>query len=433
MQTQQGLYGVDVLNDFSLTTEDPIVIKSADDILAKLNVGNSLLRKKRDFIVNLMVNFKISLSTRSYLAIPRGKDYYSKLSKLTAREYETYDIVTQILDELKDKGYVSSRGYIAKALRTGYYPSKVFNSEIDKVQINRIIKLRPKAFVVLREKYKGENIDIDYKPTNFTRKLEKDLSIYHDLREKTKISIVGVDVVTYTNKKDFFVQNSAQDITANTFLASPTVIELRSGYLSRIFNETFKREGRFYRGVESGMPKEFRKMILINGNPTVELDYSAHHIRMLYHLRRIKILTDPYDVEPNKPGMRDIYKSVFLRCINTGSSRSALQSLWKYFNEDENAQKLLPDNSIDTRKALIEKLMNHNPKIKDDFFKQKCFTLMNKDSNIAHNILMHFASKGILVLCVHDSFIIEQEHKQELEKTMIDKYKKIFKFDPVIK
>lgn len=432
MQTPQGLYGKDVLNDFSLTTEDSTVINSADDILAKLNVGTSLLKKKRDFIVNLMVNFKISLITQSYLAIPRGKDYYSKLSKLVSIEYETYDIVTKVLNELENNGYVINRGFAAKALRTGYYPTKIFTAEIKKVQPDRIIKLRPKTFVVLREKFNNENIDIDYKSTNFTRKLEKELKLYNDLREKRNISVNSIDVLTYYAERDFLLSNAAQDLSLYP-LSTPMSINLRNGYLSRIFNKNFKREGRLYRGVETGMSKVLRRKIHINCNPTVELDYSAHHIRMLYHLRKINITGDPYDVEPNNPDMRSIYKSVFLRCINTRSRSSALQSLWKYFDEDEDAKKLLPDNSKDTRNKLIDKLMNHNPVIKDDFFKQKCFTLMNKDSTIAHKILIHFAKKGIMVLCVHDSFIIEKKYKQELEDKMIEEYKKIFKFNPVIK
>ncbi|MFZ0449115.1 MAG: hypothetical protein WAL98_07720 [Desulfatiglandaceae bacterium] len=31
------------------------------------------------------------------------------------------------------------------------------------------------------------------------------------------------------------------------------------------------------------MPKEVRKCIRIDGEPACELDYKAHHIRMLYH------------------------------------------------------------------------------------------------------------------------------------------------------
>lgn len=44
--------------------------------------------------------------------------------------------------------------------------------------------------------------------------------------------------------------------------------------------------------------------------------------------------------------------------------------------------------------------------------------LMNKDSTFSESIINHFTDKGIVVLCVHDSYIVEDHHEQELRTIM---------------
>lgn len=429
-----GLIGKDVFNDFELTTKHPGTIAEADAIRKKLSLGNRKLDIKRDFIVNLIVNFKISRITNGYLVIPRGNDVYTKLVNDYVPDYQRIKIVKKVLDELVDKGFIYCRGYIKRGQTSGYDTTSLdMYSAFVRLPFSEITTIKPKTFIHLREKVKGKNIDKEFTPTATTIKLDNDLKLYSTVRENNKITLEGVTKGELQLYNEILRRYAIDNLQTIKPINSLFKINLRTTYLVRIFNETLTQSGRFYRGLESNIANELRKNICINGNQTVELDYSAHHIRMLYHLRNINIKTDPYDVEPNKPGMREIYKAIFLRCINTKDRKSGLLSIWKYFNENPEVFKLIPDNSKKTRDALIDNLQNHNPLIKGDFFTQKCFDLMYKDSEISHNILMHFAKKGILALCVHDSFLVEQQHKQELEDLMISEYKKMFKFDPIIK
>ena len=69
-------------------------------------------------------------------------------------------------------------------------------------------------------------------------------------------------------------------------------------------------------------------------------------------------------------------------------------------------------------KELVLALRDKHPKIADYFFKAKGIELQNIDALIAQNIIDKFTSEGIPVLCVHDSFIIQADKAEELEKQM---------------
>jgi sugar lactone lactonase YvrE len=56
------------------------------------------------------------------------------------------------------------------------------------------------------------------------------------------------------------------------------LIEFADRSLHRVFNDgVFDKGGRFYGGWWQGIPREYRRSIIINGEPAVEADYSAIH------------------------------------------------------------------------------------------------------------------------------------------------------------
>jgi len=84
-------------------------------------------------------------------------------------------------------------------------------------------------------------------------------------------------------------------------------------WLRRIFIESTQLGGRFY-GEYQNLPSELRDAILINGEKTVELDFKAMHIAILYALEGIELDGDPYHVEGYP---REAIKSVCLVLANT--------------------------------------------------------------------------------------------------------------------
>ena len=50
--------------------------------------------------------------------------------------------------------------------------------------------------------------------------------------------------------------------------------------------------------------------------------------------------------------------------------------------------------------------------------------LMYKDAKIAVDVINHFVKQNIPILCMHDSFIIEEKYKDELMEVMLKTYQK---------
>lgn len=224
--------------------------------------------------------------------------------------------------------------------------------------------------------------------------------------------------------------------------------EMKKKSLHRVFNRAsleFDKGGRFYGAFYQGISGDIRKRILINGNETVELDYSGHHLRMLYHQLGQKYEKDPYDfaweeerkkyrlsgeaLEKKKKEVRNKYKLVGLISINSEET-CAPSAIRKVLIEAG-----IPYGSgKGCIKTLMENMKKHHATIKDLLFKGVGVDLQNDDSKIMDDILAELTRKGIVGLPIHDSIIVEKQHEKLLETLMIEKYRKHMNgFEPVLK
>ena len=101
----------------------------------------------------------------------------------------------------------------------------------------------------------------------------------------------------------------------------------------RVFNNgSFEQGGRFYGPWWQGH-KELRPFILINGNPTVEYDYSAEFVHLLYSEEGVNYHDvfgeddDPYRAHGLEAFPRNVMKDAFFRILNTTSRARAVRSI----------------------------------------------------------------------------------------------------------
>jgi hypothetical protein len=194
-------------------------------------------------------------------------------------------------------------------------------------------------------------------------------------------------------------------------------------YLHRVYNrKSFSLGGRAYGALHQSILKHLRPCIHIDGQPTVELDYSAFHILMLYHLEGIDYQNDPYEVCEGTD-MRAIYKAVGLVAINAKDERSAYGAI-----RNELRDRGLP---LPAREKPLVGLVNtfreaHGP-IARYLFSDIGLTLQNKDSDIMNAILSSLMDKGILGLSVYDSVIVQTRHRDTLYETMVREYQDAMK------
>jgi hypothetical protein len=205
-------------------------------------------------------------------------------------------------------------------------------------------------------------------------------------------------------------------------------LTLRLGYeyLHRVYNrKSFELGGRAYGALHQRIPKHLRPLIQINGQPTVEPDFSAYHILMLYHMEGIDYQDDAYEICEG-PDLRATYKAVALVGINAKDDRSAYGAI-----REELEDRGIP---LPAGEKPLVRLVNtfrdaHKP-IAKYLFSDIGLKLQKKDSDIMNSILMRLMDRGILGLSVYDSVIVAEQYQDILYETMISEYETAMGFKP---
>ena len=181
--------------------------------------------------------------------------------------------------------------------------------------------------------------------------------------------------------------------------------------LYRVFNNSsFESGGRFYGGWWQQVPSEFRRYITIDGEPTIEMDYSAHHPHLFYAEKGIEFEGDPYDIGLEDK-FRPLVKLAFQKLIN--GKRHPMQP--KPGGDDP----LYLEEEVGlTWKAFIQQIKDIHKPIADLFGTGIGLRFQREDSFIAQSVMLHNNPNKIPVLPIHDSFIVQEKYKQALEDSM---------------
>lgn len=209
-------------------------------------------------------------------------------------------------------------------------------------------------------------------------------------------------------------------------------LELFDSTLVRIFNEgSFDRGGRMYGGWWQSIPASFRSAIMIDGEETIELDYSGMSVRMLYHLYGIEYGDDPYALpelenyalEQGLPAnhFRPAIKQYFAAMLN-GDAET-------HFEKVRLSRSFEPKFRRHEIQSMIER--KHHP-IASEFQRGIGLWLQRLDSDIALDVMTGLLASGVLALPVHDSFIVKKRFESELKAEMIRAYQSKMGFSPII-
>jgi len=257
-----------------------------------------------------------------------------------------------------------------------------------------------------------------------------------------------------SNKKNiaFKVNNKTRSIIAKINATNKVMKKAKFTYKGqrlddvqyrRIFNRSFESGGRYYtnKGVIQTMKQTERLQLQIDGDPVVELDYSAHHPRMLYTMCDILMPEgfDPYCVDwgegYDKKEVRTYVKRALLIMINAESLKQASQAIGDMKRRDKKIEdiggmalyKSIPESEGGVKKAklLIKKLSDHNLPIAS-FFNTGCgLELQYADSTMSAYILDHFVDIDEACVAIHDSYIVKESLKDELERVMKKAYEEV--------
>lgn len=391
--------------------------------------GNVRLRKKHVKVVILDLYHKWLTDPMMYSAYHRNVKRYSDMDE-RYNKLHLSKLTIPIVDALVKLGYIENHN--------GHYGRTGGSSHIARMKAEdklvRLIKddhhvtpemvelARDKECVILRtyDEEKGKQVDIPYVDTLETHQMRKDLQAYNNLLRRNFIDI------PHFPKEGVTSRNGTRKIKYNH----------NDKFVRRIFNNgTWDDGGRFYGGWWQRLPKNWRKSIQFGSAKVAEADYSGLHIVLLYALSGIDywdtIDRDPYQIDgyERSERMRSLLKQVLLTAINAKDHTSAVGSVRWEINKDWEEYGWVRDAGLDIGDVINRFADQHHP-IKSYFFSNYGVKLQRIDSIMAEHVINTFTNQGVLVLCVHDSFIVSSYHEEELHELMDEALDKILETLP---
>lgn len=356
-----------------------------------------------------------------YSAISRSKPHYSKLASRYNKLHFNYDSMIKVLNGLVELNYIEQH--------MGFYnPEDPESSRMTRIKatpdliglliedhhiVEGLIEKAPDTECIILRKINStgeKQVDIDYEDNQRTREMRKALCQYNNLLRQNFISIpeafdegipMGQGYQVHATQNEKFVR--------------------------RVFNNaSWEEGGRFYGGWWQRIPREWREKIRIWDLPTTEIDYSGLHIVLLYGLKGVDYWSsvghDPYKVDglEHSERMRILLKLVLLSAINSRSKEEAIKAVRLSVNTELERFDWVKQEHVEIGN-IIDMFQETHRLISDYFFSGFGVNLQYMDSVIAEYVINHFTQERRLpVLCVHDSFIIQAQSKDELESVMSD-------------
>jgi hypothetical protein len=245
---------------------------------------------------------------------------------------------------------------------------------------------------------------LEYDDTDETFAMRQSLAELNALIASTRIDLDSQDPI-----------EPAEDLGEIEADDRPDAKDRTARQLYRVFNNgSLEQGGRFYGGWWQALRKADRQRLLIDGEPTVELDFKSMHTRLCYQFEGCPL---PPDVDPYLiPGLpktsRDVVKAALNRLINAAPGKTP--------RAPERAVAGLPPGM--TWKRLLETVEAHHAPIAPWFRSGQGMRLQFVDSAIADAVLRYLTFRRVPCLPVHDSFIVAESHERQLGETMFLAY-----------
>jgi hypothetical protein len=179
-------------------------------------------------------------------------------------------------------------------------------------------------------------------------------------------------------------------------------------FFHRVFvQNSLELGGRFYGPFWQSIPSELRRRIIINGDRTVECDFSGLMFAMLYARVGLPLPHDPYNVPAitDTKEKRDLVKRLAIVLINSKSGKYRLP------------QSELLQLGI-SQEELVELLRKKHQPIQKYFGSGVGVELQYEDSQLAEKIMLRLISLDQPCLSIHDSFVVRLSQHELLKKTM---------------
>lgn len=359
-------------------------------------------------LADLFVTYKSD--NKRYLAFSRDKLWYSINTRYQPKKFAFKPFI-KVVDALDSLGYVeSTKGFqdrntgnsrTARMIATDKLAS-LFDDY--KLNIANFYQLANKESIILKSPKDGQGISelMDYKDIAATISMRENLKLINDNVGKHWVDLKVTD-------EQF---SGLQDKTPVDFTRTNQVRVFNNGGVD---NPQFNQGGRFYGGWWLSIPSAYRSRIRINGKKTVELDYSAMHFYMMYAEKGLPVPDgDPYTLDGID---RKKAKLALNTALNASSESKAISAI---------KHNQWPDETKEEVTTILDKLLAKHKAISEFFYTGKGLELQCKDSQVAELVMLNMWNKhGVIVLPVHDSFIVSAASIDDLKAEMLTSFDEI--------
>jgi hypothetical protein len=336
-----------------------------------------------------MINSLVASSRRYGLKgcqISLDKNNYTAANKLT-RQGVSYVKTRKLLDKMDEDELIT--------LYVGYW-------DCDKnVGIPSFFIVNP----LYAEMWEGVD-------TSAAMKREQDTIVIRDSVTKEDLptrSFKGVVALrTDLNKYNKLVAENSVEINGERVLPS----------YKRVYHDNLHSSGRYYTNNSfQTIEKEHRDDIRINGNITIELDYSAIHPRILYTMEGIKLEKEysPYFVYGVD---KKVSKFCLLTMLYAQDRTKAMGAAWNELRKI--------GTTWETVESVFTSLEERNKQISHHFYQKDLWkSLQYLDGCIASNVIALCMDRNIITLPYHDSFRVEEDYEEILRGLMFEAWQSV--------
>lgn len=196
----------------------------------------------------------------------------------------------------------------------------------------------------------------------------------------------------------------------------------------RIFNGDLEHGGRWYGPWWQAVPSRLRTGLLIDGEPTIEVDYAACQLRLMFaHLGLLDPLggairhadprSDLYRIEGVERGL---VKLALLIAINAESRHRAHAAL------ANDLKASTPMDDVEARRAanrILKAVKSHFPALRPLWFTGIGLRMQRVDSDLCASVQRRMRALGLPALSIHDAFITWRHAEPQLRQIMEEAFR----------
>lgn len=355
----------------------------------------------------------------------------------------TYDYLVGSVEMLIEHGYVKNKlgshfvdvelgeyGYLSKMRATGKLASLWGRHGFTPDMIH---KFRQEEVIVLKDhpiektikdrctgkdkKVKVKNT-IGYTDTKETGRMREVVLAYNSQMDNTHIDC-DAECISKPDRTELIK-------ILTEYKKDPVIsVDLSNKNVYRVFNnKNFEQGGRYYGAWWIGCPRILRKYVTINGDPTVELDYSGIHIQLLYAMKGInyaKRKEDAYTLNDGIPD-RALNKLILLTALNAVNEKAARDSVYDQLRKEGKLNFYKFNRKKDPISKKIALLKAKHPDIADCIATGEGVKLQYLDSCIIEKLITYGIRSSIPILTIHDSVICQAKYADLIKDKMWQYY-----------